>query len=827
MRIRTIFIIMFFLCVTISHAQKKLFQEAIKAGRQPTKFYVMKNDKNKMVRLDDLKEFAQENGYILGESTNKQVDRFGDIDTSVATIEFLPIEEYESYIVANIFPTESSLLSTTPSQGMAYFFYGINDNSKPFIRHDAVTWYGSVSNEGVQGKSIGYIKQGNKIILSQGEYVDGFPMGTIKTITYDTHGNYDLYQPGNISEITGIIGKMSDGMATIKKGDIFGFVNKDGGIAIVPKYLKVVSDFSNGKAIVVDNEREIVIDHSGQFLDLSDRQKQLYAEAANIRNQAIAMAEGKGTTRNIIQSVELFKKAAIIGDAEAQFRLGRCYYESGEGVIVNADEAVKWLEKAANQNNPKALALLGKCYNKGNGVRKDSNKADELWRKAFPKLKELAEKDDAEGQFYLGLSYFNGAGVTENPAQAFEWSLKAAEQGNTRAQLMVGELYRNGEVVEKDDSQAVSWYRKAADQGFAPAQHLLGKCYDYGIGVQKDIAQAVSWYRKAADQGEAEGQAFLGRCYENGVGVPQNTSTAIKWYEKSADQGCSYGQQQLGAYYYFEGHNMTQAFILLNKAAEQGESSAQALLGQCYRDGDGVDKNLDKAVKWYQESADQGNGLGLYGLAGCYDEGAGVGQDKVKALDLYQKAAEEGLEKAFNSIGLIYESGEGIAQNLSKAYENYKKGAELGHEISQFNLARCYQYGYGVQKNMTKAIEWYQKAADQGYERASNAIDDIRDANARKKKMEEFTRRLGYNPDGTSITKLVSVGRSISAVIDYINNYYVGGYDWFINLSADYGNNYKEYKLYRVTSGSGSNRRGTLRATLDSVNGRIQSVIWK
>ena len=35
----------------------------------------MKNDKNKMVRLDDLKEFAQENGYILGESTSKQVDR--------------------------------------------------------------------------------------------------------------------------------------------------------------------------------------------------------------------------------------------------------------------------------------------------------------------------------------------------------------------------------------------------------------------------------------------------------------------------------------------------------------------------------------------------------------------------------------------------------------------------------------------------------------------------------------------------------------------------------------------------------------------------------
>ena len=122
MKLRTIFVTLFFLCVTISHAQKKLFQEAINAGRQPTMFYVMVNDKNKMIRLDDIQEFAKENGYILGEHTNKDVNRFGDIDQSVATIEFLPVDEYESYIFANLFPEQSSILATKPSQGSAFFF---------------------------------------------------------------------------------------------------------------------------------------------------------------------------------------------------------------------------------------------------------------------------------------------------------------------------------------------------------------------------------------------------------------------------------------------------------------------------------------------------------------------------------------------------------------------------------------------------------------------------------------------------------------------------------------------------------------------------------
>ena len=43
------------------------------------------------------------------------------------------------------------------------------------------------------------------------------------------------------------------------------------------------------------------------------------------------------------------------------------------------------------------------------------------------------------------------------------------------------------------------------------------------------------------------------------------------------------------------------------KSAEQGNAKAQFKLGNCYYNGEGVEKDLDKAIYWYEKSAEQGN----------------------------------------------------------------------------------------------------------------------------------------------------------------------------------------------------------------------------
>ncbi len=45
----------------------------------------------------------------------------------------------------------------------------------------------------------------------------------------------------------------------------------------------------------------------------------------------------------------------------------------------------------------------------------------------------------------------------------------------------------------------------------------------------------------------------------------------------------------------------------MQKAAEQGHSGAQQLLAELYEKGEGVGKDLEKALMWYRKAAEQGN----------------------------------------------------------------------------------------------------------------------------------------------------------------------------------------------------------------------------
>lgn len=831
MKKKILFTALFFLCAAGGFAQKKLFQDAMEAGRQPNKFYVIQNDKNKKVDIKDLMKYANENNIVLGKETYKTISRFGDNDMSIESIEFLPKSEYPAYVFANIHPELALPSSAIPQPCPIFIFMGFSDEARPLQQQQDFKWYGNVENGLAQGNGMGYTINNNSLIFTIGNYVNGFPEGKVETVVYNLTDGYKPFFEDKLTKYEVVIGRMGEDRASILKDSLMGFVEKTGAMVIQPKYKKIVKDFENGKAVVVYDEREIIINKAGEFVDYSDRQKQLYAQAADIRQQAINMAEGNGVTRNLVQSVELFRKAAELGDAEAQFRLARCYDGSGEGVDADAAQAVKWFEKAAKEGNAKAIRNLGLCFEYGKGVAKDMAKAEELYRKAFPGISKLAQQGDAEGQFYLGHCYSNGQGVQKDLAQAVEWYRKAAEQGNARAQAMLGDCYYNGEGVTKDLTQAVEWYRKAAEQGYSYAMTSLGYRYDMGEGVEKDPAQAVIWYRRAAEQGESIAQANLGTMYEYGRGVEKDPSQALAWYRKSAAQGESSGQRKLGYCYYYGNcgveKNYNEAFSLFSKSAEQGDEYAQDMLGDCYYNGNGVTKDLAKAVEWYRKAAEQGESDAQYSLGYCYYHGEGVTQDYAKAVEWYRKAADQGNSAAMNSIGYSYEVGEGLPQDMAKAVEWYRKAAEKGNEVAMSNMGNCYQYGKGVTKNMQRAIEWYEKAAAQGNERAANALQDIKDENAKKAKLAQFTRRLGYNPDGTTIQQLVKVGRSISAVIDYINNYYVRGYDYFINLSSDSGGSYKSYRLSRTTSKSSDGTRyGKTVANISVSGDKITYVYW-
>ena len=108
------------------------------------------------------------------------------------------------------------------------------------------------------------------------------------------------------------------------------------------------------------------------------------------------------------QPIEVLRKAAEQGDAEAQFNLGVCYY-TGKGMERDESEAVKWFRKAAEQGYANAQYNLGSCYRTGIGTEPDQREAVKWYRKA-------AEQGNAVAQCSLGTGYFSGTGRNSQPA---------------------------------------------------------------------------------------------------------------------------------------------------------------------------------------------------------------------------------------------------------------------------------------------------------------------------------------------------------------------------------------------------------------------------
>jgi hypothetical protein len=58
-----------------------------------------------------------------------------------------------------------------------------------------------------------------------------------------------------------------------------------------------------------------------------------------------------------------------------------------------------------------------------------------------------------------------------------------------KSQTRLGISYYDGEGVSKDYAAALTWYRKAAEQGYAQDQNNLGRMYAYSSGVGRLYAE--------------------------------------------------------------------------------------------------------------------------------------------------------------------------------------------------------------------------------------------------------------------------------------------------------------------------------------------------
>jgi uncharacterized protein len=93
----------------------------------------------------------------------------------------------------------------------------------------------------------------------------------------------------------------------------------------------------------------------------------------------------------------------------------------------------------------------------------------------------------------------------------------------------------------------------------------------------------------------------------------------------------------------------------LERLADHGNAEAQYHLGMTYWVGEGVDKDVNKAVKYFESAAAAGDPLGAYKLGCLYDGQDGVmDRDTTKALKYKLMAANAGYALAQQDVASLY-----------------------------------------------------------------------------------------------------------------------------------------------------------------------------
>lgn len=136
--------------------------------------------------------------------------------------------------------------------------------------------------------------------------------------------------------------------------------------------------------------------------------------------------------------------------------------------------------------------------------------------------------------------------------------------------------------------------------------------------------------------------------------------------------------------------------------------------------------NPDKGYSMLLPLAEEGNPQAQYGIAILYKEGWGTEKDVHKAIEFYQKAAELGHLRAMFDLGLFYQAGHIVTQDYTKAAKWYEQAAKRGYSAAMYGLGGLYFNGLGVEKNEEVGKAWYMKSAKAGYEPAIKFVNDAK-----------------------------------------------------------------------------------------------------
>ena len=204
-------------------------------------------------------------------------------------------------------------------------------------------------------------------------------------------------------------------------------------------------------------------------------------------------------------------------------------------------------------------------------------------------------------------------------------------------------------------------------------------------------------------------------------GENYNPEFAVKLFTEAANGGIAVAKYKLGKML-LNGDgvekDIPKAIGWLKQAAVEENEFAEYALGRFFLKGEEVEKDIFAAEKYLLKSASRGNKYAAYLLGKEYLSGENFGKDAMKAVEYLELAAEKDFEPAEYILGKEYLRGENFPKDVQKAIDYLKRAAEKGFDFAEYELGKIYLFGNDIPKDTETALEYLKSAAAHGNEYA-------------------------------------------------------------------------------------------------------------
>lgn len=341
---------------------------------------------------------------------------------------------------------------------------------------------------------------------------------------------------------------------------------------------------------------------------------------------------------------------ALIDEPYSCYQIGNAYYRGdvrnynlSDTPVSYSDEAKKWFERASKAGVLAATNNLADFYYN----RKDYKKAYELYMEAV-------KANYCISICNVARMYEEGIYLKKDTKKTFEYYKLAIKLEYYDAIAELARCYIYGIGVEKNYKKALQLFNLSASKNYPEGISGLAYCSYYGYGCEIDYAKAKELFEQAANRGNSFAIYRLGIMYNDGNGVDKDLEKASCYYELAARMGLCVAQNTMGnCYFHGKGVdvNLKMAFEWYEKGAKHGYLDCMDNVAYCKYYGYGCEIDYAKAKEIFEINSQKDDAFATYQLGIMYEEGNGVDKNINKALELYSKSYKLGYTQAKNKIG--------------------------------------------------------------------------------------------------------------------------------------------------------------------------------